>query len=136
MMTEFGDTYLKAKGTDQADRAYAESLRIYETLAAKDGKAIAWQRGIADQTEHIGVVRQQRGQLESAGESFKKAFDIRSAIAQRAPRDAISHRDLAWSYYHFGEILMARQLARESLASHEVALTNIKRAIAIAPKDL
>ena len=61
MMSEFGDTYLKAKGLDQADQAYGGSLRIYQALAAKDPNAVAWQPGIADQIEHMGRVRQQQG---------------------------------------------------------------------------
>jgi hypothetical protein len=95
MMSEFGETYLKAKGLEQALQAYGESLRIYRALAAKDEKAIAWQRGIADQIEHIGLVRQQYGQLGPAMDNFRDALGIRKDIALRSPNDAVSHRDLA-----------------------------------------
>ena len=52
MMSEFGETYLKAEGLDQASSAYEESLQIYRSLAAKDPDAVTWRRGIADQIEH------------------------------------------------------------------------------------
>src|SRR5262249_28070998 len=81
MMSEFGETYLKAKGLSQASHAYDESLQIYRTLAAKEPNAIAWQRGIADQIEHIGLVRQQEGKIIPAIENFRQALDIRRAIA-------------------------------------------------------
>jgi hypothetical protein len=98
MMSEFGETYLKTKGLDQASSAHEESLQIYRILAAKDSDNVTWQRGIADQIEHIGVVRQQKGQFEPAMESFQQALDIRHAVAEREPNNAISYRDLASSY--------------------------------------
>jgi len=138
MMSEFGETYLKAKGEglEKADQAYGESLRIYQALAAKDPQAVAWQRGIADQIEHIGLVRQLQGQLGPALDSFRQALDIRQAIAQREPAAAVSYRDLAWSRYNIGEILMARRMAPQSLESDYEALASMERAIAIDPTDL
>ena len=134
MMSEFGETYLKAKGLAQADQAFGESLRIYQALAVKDPQSVAWQRGIADEIEHIGLVRQQQGELGPAMDSFRHALDIRRSIAERELGEAVSHRDVAWSHYNIGEILMARRMALQSLASHQEALANMERAIAIDPK--
>jgi tetratricopeptide (TPR) repeat protein len=90
MMSEFGETFLKAKGLDQASSAYEQSLELYRALAAKDPNQIAWQRGIADQTEHIGVVRQQKGDIDKAMENFQQALNLRKAIVIREPDNAIS----------------------------------------------
>jgi tetratricopeptide (TPR) repeat protein len=138
MMSEFGETYLKQKdrGLDQASEAYNESLQIYRTLAGKDPAAIGWQRGIADQIEHVGLVQQQKGRIDKAMENFRQALDIRRAIADREPGNAISHSDLAWAYYNIGEILMLRRMAPESLASHKDALANMQRALSIDPGNL
>lgn len=135
MMSEFGETYLKAKGLDQAGRAHAESLRLYRRLAEKNPDNTTWQRGIADQIEHIGVVRQQQDSIGSAMESFRRTVDIRRALIEREPNDAISYRDLAWSYYHIGEMQMQEREAAESLASHRQALETLKRGLAIAPDN-
>jgi tetratricopeptide (TPR) repeat protein len=136
MMSEFGDTYFKAKGLEQAGKAFEEALEIYRALAARDSNAVAWQRGIADQIEKIGLVRQQQGKIETAMDNFRQSLDIRRGIAGREPGNAISYRDLAWSYYNIGEILMQRRKASESLASHNEALANLQRALSIDPADL
>jgi tetratricopeptide (TPR) repeat protein len=136
MMSEFGETFLKAKGLDQASNEFEQSLEMYRDLAAKDPSQIAWQRGIADQSEHIGVVRQQKGDIDQAMENFRQALNIRQAIAAREPGNAISHRDLAWAKYNIGEVLMARRKAKESLESDTEALTDMQRAISIDPSDL
>ena len=135
MMSEFGETYLKVKGLDQASSAYEESLQIYRSLAAKDPAAVIWQRGIADQIEHIGVVRQQEGRIEPAMESFHRALDIRYPLAEREPNSAISHRNLASSYYNIGEIQMMRRMASDSLASHNRALEEQRRALGLDPSN-
>jgi tetratricopeptide (TPR) repeat protein len=136
MMSEFGETYLKAKGLDQASNAYSESLKIYRSLAAKAPNAIAWQRGIADQIEHIGLVLQQQGKINPAMENFRQALDMRRTIADREPESTISYRDIAWAHYNVGEILMSRRMAPESLASHNEALANMQRAVSIDPGNL
>jgi tetratricopeptide (TPR) repeat protein len=138
MMSEFGETYLKLKdkGVYKANSAYEESLLIYRNLAAKDPNAIVWQRGIADQIEHIGLARQLLGQIEQAMESFQSTLDIRRSLAKREPNNAISHRDLASSYYDIGEIQMIRRMASDSLASHNQALDEQQRALAIDPDNL
>ena len=136
MMSEFGETYLKAKGLDQAGKAHSESLQIYRRLATKDPNAIAWQRGIADQMEHIGLVRQQQGEIGSAMDNFQQALDMRRAIAHREAEDAISYSDLARSHYNIGEILMLRRMAWELLASHNEALANMQRALSMDPANL
>jgi len=124
MMSGFGETYLKAKGLDQAEEAYAESLQIYKALASNDPNKITWQRGIGDQIDNLGVVLQQRGKIDLAMSNFKQVLDIRMAIADREPNNPVSFRDLASSYYNIGEILMLRGNARESLSSHSEALEN------------
>jgi tetratricopeptide (TPR) repeat protein len=136
MMSEFGETYLKAKGLEQASNAYNESLQIYRDLAAKDQNAIVWQRGIADQIEHIGLVRQQQGKIDAAKANFEQALGIRLANAKRDPASAISYSDVAWAHYNIGEILMSRRMARESLASHTEALANMQRAVSMDPGNL
>jgi tetratricopeptide (TPR) repeat protein len=136
MMSEFGETYKKAKGLDQASSSYEESLQIYRGLAAKDSDNATWQRGVADQIEHIGVVRQQKGQFETAMESFRQTLDMRQVLAKREPNNAISHRDLASSYYNIGEIQMERRMALDSLASHNRALEEQQRALAVDPGNL
>jgi len=136
MMSEFGETYLKAKGLDQASSAYQESLQIYHSLAAKNPDAVTWQRGIADQLDHIGVVRQQQGRIEPAMESFGQALETRQLLAERDPNNAVSYRDLASSFYNIGEIQMLRRKASDSLASHNRALEAQQRAIAIDPRAL
>jgi tetratricopeptide (TPR) repeat protein len=136
MMSEFGETYLKAKGLDQANSAYEESLQTYRTYAAEDPDSVTWQRGIADQIEHIGVVRQQQGRIEAAMESFQRTLDIRRPLAERELNNAISHRDLASSYYNIGEIQMLRRMPSESLASHNRALEEQQRAVTIDPGNL
>jgi tetratricopeptide (TPR) repeat protein len=135
MMSEFGETYLKAKGLDRANSAYEESLQTYRSLAAKDPDAITWPRGIADQIDHIGEVRKQQGRIESAMDSFQLALDIRNPLAGREPENAISHRDLASSYYNIGEVQMLRRMVSDSLASHNRALEAQQRALAIEPND-
>ena len=136
MMSEFGETYLKAKGLGQARSAHEESLQMYRTLASKRPDVLAWQRGIADQLEHIGIVRQQEGRIEPAMENFRHALDIRNSIADQDPDNATSHSDIASSYYYIGEILMVRRMASGSLESHNKALETQQRAIAIDPGNL
>jgi tetratricopeptide (TPR) repeat protein len=136
VMSEFGQTYLKAKGLDQASTAYNESLQIYRSLASKDPNTIAWQRGIADQIEHIGLVQQQLGRIDAAMDNFKQSLDLRRSIADREPANAISYSDLSWSYYNIGEILMLRRMASESLASDNEALANMQSAVSIDPGNL
>ena len=138
MMSEFGDAFLKTKdrGLDQAYQAYNESLQIYRNLAAKDPNENDWQHGIADQTEHIGLVRQQEGELDSAMDNFRQASDIRHAIATREPASATSYRQLAWSYYNIGEIWMARGMAQKSLESDDKALEYMQRALSIDTDNL
>jgi tetratricopeptide (TPR) repeat protein len=135
MMSEFGVTYVYSSDWSQAFSAYEESLQIYYSLAAKDPDEITWQRGIADQIEHIGEVRQQQGRIESAMESFQRALDIRLPLAEREPDNALSRRDLASSYYNIGEIQMLRRQASDSLASHKRALEAQQRALAIDPRN-
>ena len=136
MMSEFGETYLKAKGLDQASDAYHESLQIYLSLAAKEPVAIVWQREIADQIDHLGSVRQQQGKIGPAMDNFRQAFDIRRSIVDREGGNATSYSDFAWSHYNIGEILMLRRMAPESLASHHEALANMRRALSIDPGNL
>jgi tetratricopeptide (TPR) repeat protein len=136
VMSEFGETYLKAKGLDQASAVYNESLQIYRSLASKDPNTVAWQRGIADQIEHIGLVQQQLGRIDAAMDNFKQSLDLRRAIVDREPANAISYRDLAWSDYNIGEILMLRRTASQSLASDNEALANMQRALSIDPENL
>jgi tetratricopeptide (TPR) repeat protein len=139
MMSEFGEIYQKVAqasgrgeaGTlplDRAREAYSESLQIFERLSAKEPKEIAWQRGIADQTEHLGKILQLRGQLELALESFRRTLEMRRAILDRQT-DATSHSDLAWSHYNIGEIFVKRGMPQESLESHNDALANMQRAL-------
>jgi tetratricopeptide (TPR) repeat protein len=136
MMSEFGETYLKAKGLDQASSAYEESLQIYRSLAAKDPDAVTWRRGIADQIEQVGVVRQQQGRIEPAMDNFRRALDIRYLLAEREPSSAVSHRDLASSHYRIGEIQMQRRMASDSLTSHNRALEEQQRALDLDPSNL
>jgi tetratricopeptide (TPR) repeat protein len=133
MMSEFGETYLKAKGKGlaRANEAFGESLQIYRVLAAREPDVVTWKRGIADQMEHIGIVRQQLGDLKAAMDHFRQALEIRRAVAEREPGSAISYRDLAWSHYTIGEILMQQRMATASLASHNEALAQMQRALSI-----
>jgi tetratricopeptide (TPR) repeat protein len=110
-MSEFGETFFKARGLAQASSAYEESLALFRALAAKDPNQIAWQRGMADQMEHIGVLLQKQGALDQAMENFRTALELREAIVRREPANAISYRDLASAKYNIGEVLMARRNA-------------------------
>ena len=94
MMSEFGETYLKTKGLDQASNAYNESLQIYLALAIKEPGVIVWQREIADQIDHLGLVRQKEGKIGPAMDNFRQALEIRRAIVARESVNAISYSDL------------------------------------------
>jgi tetratricopeptide (TPR) repeat protein len=121
MMSEFGETYPKIKGLDQAINSFDESLRIYRAMATQAPQEIAWQRGIANQIEHLGLVLQQQGKLELAMMQFQETLGIRRTILDRDPGAPISHGDVAWSNYNIGEIEMQRRNALESLKSDEQA---------------
>jgi tetratricopeptide (TPR) repeat protein len=138
MMSEFGETYLKikGKGLDQAINAFNESLQIYSAMAAQAPNEIAWQRGIADQVERLGLVLQQQGKIELAMMQFQEALGIRRTILNRDSGTAISNSDVAWSNYNIGEILMQRRNALESLKSDEQALADMQRALEIDPGNL
>ena len=136
MMSEFGETFFKARGLEQASSAYEESLALFRALAAKDPNRIAWQRGMADQMEHIGVLLQKQGALDQAMENFRTALELREAIVRREPENAISYRDLASAKYNMGEVLMARRKAQASLDMDTEALSNIEHARSLDPSDL
>jgi tetratricopeptide (TPR) repeat protein len=136
MMSEFGETYLKAKGLEQANNVFNESLQIYRDLAAKEPNKVDWQRGIADQIEHIGLVRQREGNIDAAKSNFEEALGIRVANAKQDLASPVSYSDVAWAHYNVGEIFMARRMARESLESDTLALENMKRAMSMEPGNL
>jgi tetratricopeptide (TPR) repeat protein len=135
MMSEFGETFLKAKGLEQASGAFEESLHLYRALAARDQDQTASKRGVADQMEHIGVVRQQQGAIDQAMENFQTSLIVRQAIFLSEPDKAVSYRDLAWAKYNIGEILMARRRAQESLDKDKEALADMQRALSLDPSD-
>jgi tetratricopeptide (TPR) repeat protein len=131
MMSEFGETYLKAgkEGLDLAGNAYLQSLGFYKALAAKEPQTVRWQRGVADQIDNIGVVLQQKGELGRALDNFRQTLEMRLAIATREPDNAISYSDLASSYYNLGEVKLAQGAPPEALANQTAALANAEHAL-------
>jgi tetratricopeptide (TPR) repeat protein len=131
MMSEFGETYLKAGALDSADSAYSQSLQYYQALAAKEPQVVSWQRGIAGQIDNIGVVLQQKGNLSGALDDFEQTLAMRLTIAKREPDDAVSYFDLASSYYNIGEVKLSQGAPPEALVNQTTALANAERALSL-----
>jgi tetratricopeptide (TPR) repeat protein len=136
MLSQFGEAYLKAGDLKKAEDSYDSSLRVFQNLAAKDPGGIAWQRGIADQIDNLGVVRQWQNRLKDAFDLFNGALARRSAILKMEPDNPISHRDISSSSYNLGEVLRSLNRPEEALTKINEALKANGQALALDPGNL
>ena len=82
-----------------AEQAFAQSLAIFERLAASDPANTGWQRELAVAHNRLGDVAQARGDLTAAEQAFAQDLAISERLAaldptntgwQRGPGDHIS----------------------------------------------
>lgn len=94
--------------TDEAERAYADALRVFEAqLGTRSLEA-------ASALTALGGVQQQRGKLADAERSYRRALDIRQSVLDP------QHFDLAMTENNLGMLLAERGAADEArtLLSH------------------
>jgi serine/threonine protein kinase/predicted negative regulator of RcsB-dependent stress response len=88
---------------------YSKALVIRQALVASDPTNMRARSELAGAYEAIGNIKgnpynPNLGDTSSAVESYKKAVEIREALAAADPANAQARRDLSWVYYWIGDV--------------------------------
>ena len=131
----FGNANSNAGHLQEAKDLFQESHEIFVKLTNDDPENIAWQRGMADQIDNLGVVHQKMGYDKKALGEFREAFEIRRQISNSESDEYVSYRDLASSFYNLSEIAVLQGRTSVAFQHAADALKNTNKALSLAPEN-
>jgi tetratricopeptide (TPR) repeat protein/cellulose biosynthesis protein BcsQ len=99
---------------EAAERAGGQAVTVLADLVARDGADLSSLQSLRDAHAELGSLREARGDLDAAMESYRAALELDGRLVGAAPADVRSLENLATSLLRIADL--ARDLARFELA--------------------
>ncbi|MEX0711147.1 MAG: protein kinase [Pirellulales bacterium] len=131
MLNLFSEIYIDLGNSERAISSARQALSLHEALVKQDPGNAAWQSGLADSFERLGLAMITRGQSMPARSAFEECLDIRRELLARSPDDVERKSDLARAIYRLANVLEIQGDYEQSTARHQEAF-DIRRRVAEA----
>jgi eukaryotic-like serine/threonine-protein kinase len=120
--------------TDEALADYNAELALAKTMTSKYSDEV-WQDWRASADRGVGTMLKKLHRLDEALAAFREALEIRKAIAQNAPSDSESQRDVATATGDIGDVFRAQGHLTEAISQYRDEIGALQVLVDKNPSD-
>ncbi|MEX2120737.1 MAG: protein kinase [Pirellulales bacterium] len=135
MLNLFSEIYIDLGNSERALSSARRALSLHEALVKREPSNPAWQSGLADSFERLGLAMITRGQSMPARSAFEECLDIRRELLARLPDDLERNSDLARGLYRLATVLEIQGDYEQSTARHQEAFDNRRQVAEADPSS-
>ncbi len=121
-LSRAGNIWLLLGKTEEALKAYQQSLKILTKLAQDAPQDTSAQRDLSVSLNKIGNVQLQLGNTEKALQAYQQSLEIRKQLAKSDPTSVTAQRDLAVSLDNLGDVQLQLGNTEKALQAYQQSL--------------
>jgi eukaryotic-like serine/threonine-protein kinase len=129
MLANLGYVLQERGKLPEALDVYRESLKVNQSLAARDPTNTAIQADIANGYKLLGKALYDRGKLDEAMDAFQHGLKISDRLVKQDPTNRDWRCDLAAIYDGVGSVFDAQNKLQDALEAHQTTVNILQRLV-------